>query len=324
MKTKTSVKAGGRGFNHNQSGLAVRTRVQAGRGALISNHASSALRVRTSLESGSRGPSCVMRKSLLLVTLALPILCADVATPPLTLEQKEEFLRKATIKERHGAKKGVTGTIRATLTDGTLTHDASIQRIDEEKARFETDKGVELGFRDTYRFNIAAYRLAGLLGLQDMMPPSVERSFEGTKGSFTWWVEDVQMDETERVKRKIEAPDKERWARQYLIMKVFDQLIFNTDRNQQNILYDKNWKLWMIDHSRAFRIKTNLQDPKALEKCDRVLLQKLKDLNEKDVKAAIGNWVRPGEIKALMARRNLIVAYFEKAGPDKQYDFLGQ
>ena len=107
-------------------------------------------------------------------------------------------------------------------------------------------------------------------------------------------------------------------------MKVFDQLIFNTDRNQQNILYDKNWKLWMIDHSRAFRIKTNLQDPKALEKCDRVLLQKLKDLNEKDVKAAIGNWVRPGEIKALMARRNLIVAYFEKAGPDKQYDFLGQ
>lgn len=265
-----------------------------------------------------------MRKSVLLFSLAFPLLCADVSTPSLTLEQKEEFLKKATIKDRHGAKKGITGTVRATLTDGTITHDASIQRIDEEKARFETDKGIELGFRDTYRFNIAAYKLAGLLGLQDMTPPSVERSFEGSKAAFTWWVEDVQIDETDRVKKKIEAPDKERWARQYLIMKVFDQLIYNTDRNQQNILYDKNWKLWMIDHTRAFRTKPTLLDVKALEKCDKLLLQKMKELKEKDVKAAIGNWVRPGEIKGLMARRDLIVAHFEKAGPEKQYDFLGQ
>ena len=62
------------------------------------------------------------------------------------------------------------------------------------------------------------------------------------------WIENVAMDEVERLKRKAEDPDKDRWSRQYVIMQVFDQLIANTDRNQTNILYDKDWKLWMIDH----------------------------------------------------------------------------
>ena len=56
------------------------------------------------------------------------------------------------------------------------------------------------------------------------------------------------MDEGERLKRKAEDPDKDHWSRQYVIMQVFDQLIANTDRNQTNILYDRDWKLWMIDH----------------------------------------------------------------------------
>ena len=62
------------------------------------------------------------------------------------------------------------------------------------------------------------------------------------------WIENVAMDEVERLKRKAEDPDKDRWSRQYVIMQVFDQLIANTDRNQTNILYDRDWKLWMIDH----------------------------------------------------------------------------
>ena len=36
-------------------------------------------------------------------------------------------------------------------------------------------------------------------------------------------------------------------------MRVFDELIANTDRNQGNMLIDKQWKLWLIDHTRGFR-----------------------------------------------------------------------
>jgi hypothetical protein len=105
-------------------------------------------------------------------------------------------------------------------------------------------------------------------------------------------------------------------------MKVFDQLIYNTDGNATNILYDKDWKLWMVDHSRSFRIATSLLNPKALEKCDRVLLAKMKQLNVEDVKRELGPWLRPMEIKGLMARRDKIVAFFDKAGDGMLYDYL--
>ena len=41
-------------------------------------------------------------------------------------------------------------------------------------------------------------------------------------------------------------------------MKLFDQLIANIDRNQGNLLYDADWHLFLIDHSRAFTTRTSL------------------------------------------------------------------
>lgn len=240
----------------------------------------------------------------------------------LSCEQKEEVLRGGLIKAAKTANKGVTATSRVSLSYGNVNHDASVQRIDEEKAMFQGNRGAELGFRDTYRFNIAAYRLGRLLGLEHMIPVSVERSFQGSHASFTWWVEDVMMDEGDRIKNKVAVPNKEEWARQYQIMKVFDQLIYNTDRNMQNALWDKEWHLWMIDHSRAFRNKMDLYEPKSLERCDRVLLERMKMLTSDQVKKALGDYVRPSEIKGLMARRDKIVKYFEGFGEEKLYEFL--
>ena len=127
------------------------------------------------------------------------------------------------------------------------------------KARFESLTGTEFNFQDSYKLNIAAYRLGLPLGLDTRIPVSVERSFNGKPGPYTCWIENIQMDEVDRLKKKIEAPDKDRWSRQYLIMKTFDQLIYNMDRNATNMLYDKEWRLWMIDHSRAFRRHTKLR-----------------------------------------------------------------
>ncbi len=242
--------------------------------------------------------------------------------PPLSAEAKAAFLLNASVKEKHPAKKGVTGTMRVTMTDGKITHDASVQTIDEFKNRFETPNGVEMNFQDSYKLNIAAYRLGKMLGMDSMTPVSVERMYEGKVASYTWWVEDIQMDEVDRMKKKIEAPDKDRWSRQYLIMKVFDQLIYNMDRNAQNMMYDKEWGMWLIDHSRSFRRYAKLLDPKILTKCDRVLLEKLKSLQEDDVRKQMGRWVDNMQIKGLMARRKLLVDHFEAKGEAALYDFL--
>ncbi len=42
---------------------------------------------------------------------------------------------------------------------------------------------TELMFADSYHFNIAAYRLARLLGLEDMVPVSIERRWNGRVGA---------------------------------------------------------------------------------------------------------------------------------------------
>jgi len=58
---------------------------------------------------------------------------AQADSTKLTREQKEDFLLHAKVVKTAASKKGVTDTIRATLSDGKITHDASIQRIDDTK-----------------------------------------------------------------------------------------------------------------------------------------------------------------------------------------------
>jgi hypothetical protein len=244
---------------------------------------------------------------------------APAPTAGLTHAQKEEFLLKAKIVTAKPAAKGITTTLRATLSDGQLTHDASIQRIDDTKHNYETNMGTEMVFRDSWEFNVAAYKLDRLLGL-NMIPATVERVYQGTHGSFTWWVDDVLMDEGERQSKKQQSPDKQTWDDQMSIVNVFDQLIYNIDRNVGNLLYDKDWQIWMIDHTRAFRTNTDLMDAKVLTRCDSALLEKLKQLDAATLKKEIGAYdIDSNRIKGLLARRDKIVKIFEQKGPSAIY-----
>ena len=100
--------------------------------------------------------------------------------------------------ETHGIKKGVTASLQATLSDGKLTHDAHIQTIDEHQQQFTGNKGgVEFDFRDSWTFNIAGYKVDRLLGM-NIVPVSVERHHGSNAAAFTWWLDDVMMDEEER------------------------------------------------------------------------------------------------------------------------------
>jgi hypothetical protein len=229
------------------------------------------------------------------------------AADALTWQQKEEFLTKAKITQAKEAKKGVTGTQRVTLTDGTLTHDASVQTIDDYKQFFLG----EVGFKDTYKFDIAGWKLARLLGLDDRVPPSVKRSYQGKAASFTWWIDNIQMDEADRRAKNLQAPDADAWQKENYVMQDFDQLIYDMDANQTNILIDKGWHIWMIDHSRAFRVHKTLKDPGVLKGIDRDLLAKMKLLDEATLTKEFGRDVTKTEIQGLLARRDLIVKFFD-------------
>jgi hypothetical protein len=251
-------------------------------------------------------PSAAFVATLVFVSLA------GAQEQTLTRQQMEDFLRTAKIIETKRTAVGITGSLRAKMTDGTITHDAHIQSIDEAKQTFQTQRGTEINFRDSWKYNIAAYRLDKLLDL-NMIPVSIERNVAGVgRAAVTWWVDDVLMDEVTRHKKKIDPPNQMDWNRQMYIVRVFDQLIYNTDRNLQNLLMTKDWRLWMIDHTRAFRLHKGLKDSKNLVQCDRRLLDALKRLDHEALERDCKPYLTQPEINGMLARRDLIVKFFEE------------
>jgi hypothetical protein len=253
--------------------------------------------------------------AILLAGLA-PTLFAQGAPAPapssaLSPEAMEAFLLKARVSNMRDAGSGVTNSRRATLSDGQLTHDVHIQTVDVAQQVFEAGRNTELNFKDTYRYNIAGYRVAKLVGLTTV-PMSVERVIEGKVAAVTWWVDGVQMDEKERTKTKSQGPDPLRTSKQIQVMRIWDELIQNRDRNQGNILWTHDWTLWLIDHTRAFRLNTNLLKPEQLSRCDRGFLERLRTLTPEALAQAVGNSLTKQEQEALLARRDKIIKHYEE------------
>ena len=232
--------------------------------------------------------------------------------PQLNREQMARFLLTAKVVGHKGISKGVTSPARLTLTDGTLTHDAAFSRVNEHTPIMRFPGGrTELDFVDSYKYTLAANEIAALIGIEDMVPVTVEREWDHDMGALSWWL-DVMMDEGDRLKKQINPPDSESWAKQQYTMRVFTQLVDDTDRNIGNVLIDSDWKIHLIDFTRAFRRPHELRAPQLLQRCDKNLLARLRDLKVEDVKARISKWVPPREIESLMARRDAIVALYDK------------
>ena len=242
---------------------------------------------------------------------------APATAAPLTKTEMAHFLATAKVVKHKDIPKGVTSPVRLTLSDGTLVHDAAFSSVDQRTPVMKFDSGrTELDFVDSYRFTLAAYRLAESLGLDDMMPVTVERQWDMRSGALSWWV-DAKWDEGARLKKHIEPPDSEAWNQQMHRMRVFTALVADTDRNLGNVLISADWKLWMIDFTRAFRSTRKLLAPENLTRCDRRLLAALRALKQDEVEAATKPYLRKADVEAVMARRDLIVALFNRRVAEK-------
>ncbi len=251
--------------------------------------------------------------------LFLPVSLPGQEQSPLwSKEEARQFLLTAKVVKSEKGGKGLTHPRRLTLSAGGRTHDASFQDIDlrTQEAGF-AGGGRELNFADSFHYNIAAYELAALLGLDDMVPITVEREWEGKKGSLSWWVDEVKMDEEERLKKGALPPDTRAWNRQMHSVRIFSQLIYDTDRNLQNILITGDWKIWIIDFSRAFRTLRQLPEEKDLLKCEKGLYSRLRVLLKEVVSQAVGTHLTKWELEALLARRDLIVKHFQQLIAEK-------
>ena len=238
-----------------------------------------------------------------------PVAQAPVAQAPVTREEIEAFMRTAKVVGNRSTPSGVTRPSRLTLSDGTFTHDAVFQPIDERKHLFTPDSGKpEMNFVDSWKYNIAAVRIAELLGLADMMPPTIEYRYAGKTGALAWWMDNL-MNEGERRKKKIAPPNSTAWNNDMYRQRGFMELVRDNDRNLTNVLISPAWRIIMIDFTRAFRLTDTIR-PLELERADRALLARMEALTVDGVATATKGYLTDGEVKAVMRRRDLIVTHY--------------
>jgi hypothetical protein len=230
-------------------------------------------------------------------------------------EQWEDFLKTAEVvsSRQLTGPKAVTSPWVLTLKKGDVTH----------RGLWKNPEGRMGGYWEGWTYEIAAYLLDKHLGL-GMVPPTVERRFQGNKGSCQYWVDDCMSLEERDAKRVKMPPIKIfAWNRATYLQRLWDNLIANEDRHENQILITPDWRMVLIDHSRSFRtsgrfIKTllysarNPEGPRLMSELPRVIVDKVKALDLQTIRDVVGEYLTDEEIKAILIRRELILLEIEK------------
>lgn len=207
---------------------------------------------------------------------------------------------------------------------------------DPDKVELELDGQVRYAIfkkidtpHDSWKREVAAYELDKLLGV-GMVPPTVERSLRGRQGCLQLWVTGQSLSELE------EPPaDLESWRRQIAVMWLFDELSGNTDRHLNNIVVAAAHRVVLIDNSRAFKSHDGLlHDLNLADTATRAkfwwgslepglevfptefreeVVDRLRALDERSIKQALGRYVDGNLRKKLLSRRDAIV---DRVGPE--------
>jgi hypothetical protein len=255
----------------------------------------------------------------LLVVLLVPLVrpgwaqftAAELAERP----RWESFLREAEVVEQQqlGREQGVTRPWKLTLRQGDVVR----------YALWKNPSGIKGGFLEGWKYEIAAYRMDKLLGI-DMVPPTVEKEFLGAAGSGQLWIDGTSLYRDMLAEGKSREPFRtEGWKKAGYIAQLFDNLIGNEDRHLGNVLVTGDFRALLIDHSRTFRtLKSfveglpfsdkNIPLENLMRKLPRSLVDRVSALSEGAVRDAVGDLLSDEEIQAVMARKKLLVDEIQK------------
>jgi hypothetical protein len=92
-------------------------------------------------------------------------------------------------------------------------------------------------------------------------------------------------------------------------MKMFDNLIGNTDRNQGNLLVDPAYNLVLIDHTRAFTAGKKLVS--RMSRIDPDLWDRMQGLTREQLEP-LAKWLMKGQIKNILERRKVMAKAIEE------------
>lgn len=225
----------------------------------------------------------------------------------------EEFLNTAEIVKDEEIGEGVTKPIRLYLKKGEK----------EASGCWKNPEGMRGGFFEGWQYEIAAYEMDKLLDL-NLIPPTVEKNFNGKRGSLQLWVEH-EYSLLDMMEQKIPFPPStiDHLNKMKYITRAFDCLIANEDRTQQNIFYTKDWRMILIDHSRSFRSskkfteklvfgKNGILGNKLFRQLPRAFVEKIRALDFETIKKGVGPYLEDKEINAILIRKKLLLDEIEE------------
>lgn len=227
----------------------------------------------------------------------------DLEIVPLTDEEILEFLRTADIVDREHIDIGINGIDRLTLEKDGIRLRAGFRQVDHAERDTRVGDEQYLLFRDYFHFECAAYAVARLLGIENV-PPAIPRRVDNEDGSLQLWVEGLFESHD-----GVRSPDAIGWARQVWTMKFFDALLYNVDRNPGNLKIDRQYRLWLIDHTRAFQHKSKPYQLDAVQHVRTDVWERLQRLTREDFEDALAGLLEPIEIKYLMDRRAALIEH---------------
>jgi hypothetical protein len=222
----------------------------------------------------------------------------------------EDFLAGAEIVDDEKVPVGTTGPRHLTLERNGVRVAAVFRDVDETHSRVRLSDGSYFqALRDYAGFEVAAYRISRMLAMNNV-PAAVHRTWKRSDGTLQIWVEGAMM-EGDRVEDGLRSPDGLGWGRQVQEMLAFDELVGNVDRNPGNLLIDEEWRVWLIDHTRAFQQAAELRNAARIRMVRREFWEAIKSLDKAAVGAAVRPHVDSDGLDNMFARRDLLVAHLQ-------------
>ena len=238
----------------------------------------------------------------------------DADGKPLPFSSEEallDFMRSAEVRFVGKTDQGVNRPRRVELSDPGRKVDGVFRTVDTFKERHRTPSGKLVAYlRDSYRFEVAAYKIDRLLGLW-RVPPTVLRTIGGREGSLQLWIHGA-IDEGGRRESGHRPSDSLRWLEQAVERRLFDVLVANVDRNLGNSLMETDTeRVWLIDHTRAFLEVAEVDGLDRITRCPRSAFTALKNSDEGELREALGSVLRAGEFEALVDRWRQVAQHLE-------------